>query len=155
MDERRTALGFVGPDAAPLLLHTWWAQGEVGDDALRAFLTGVWKGVEFPLRSLKRSLWLDLFTAAGFVAEPAGLERPVQALEVYRGAAPSHARGLSWTTDRKRAAAFAEAWPPRGGRAAAVYQTEAPPEAVMAIIQVGKSRDVIVEPSLIAKLRRL
>ena len=155
MDERRVALGFVGPGAAPLLLHTWWVQGEIAEDALRAFLPGAWTGIDFPLRSLKRSQWLELFAAAGFVAEPAGLDRPAKALEIYRGATPAHVRGLAWTTDRKRAADFAKHWPPTGGRAAGVYQTEAPPGAVLAIIQVGKTRDVIVQPTLIPKPTRL
>jgi hypothetical protein len=155
MDERRVALGFVGPSAAPLLLHTWWAQGEVGDDALRSLLPGVWKGVEFPMRSLKRAEWLELFEAADFVSEPTALQRPAEALEVYRGANPAHARGLAWTVDRKRALAFATQWPATSGRAAAVYSVEAPPEAVLAIIQVGKTQDVVVHPSRIPKLSRL
>jgi hypothetical protein len=155
MDERRVALGFVGAAAAPLLLHTWWAQGEVGDDTLRSLLPSVWKDVEFPMRSLKRAQWLELFEAADFVSEPAALERPAEALEVYRGANPTHARGLAWTRDRERAAAFAEAWPAAGARPAAVYKVEAPPEAVLAIIHVGKTQDVVVHPSRIPKLSRL
>jgi hypothetical protein len=155
MDERRVALGFVGPSAAPLLLHTWWTQGEVDSDTLRSLLPGVWRGVEFPMRSLKRAQWLELFAAADFVSEPAGLDRPAAALEVYRGANPAHARGLAWTTDRKRAVAFAKQWPPTGARPTAVYMVEAPPEAVLALIRVGKTQDVVVHPSRIPKPRRL
>ena len=70
VDERRTALAFVGPSAAPLLLHSWWSLGEIGENDLRSLLPGAWKGVEFPQRSLKRSRWSELFAAAGFVSEP-------------------------------------------------------------------------------------
>ncbi len=154
MDERRTALAFVGPSAAPLLLHSWWSLGEIGDDDLRSLLPGAWKGVEFPQRSLKRSRWSELFAAAGFVSEPPGLDPPSEALELYRGSTPGHARGLSWTTSRKRAEGYAKGWPSTGSRVPAVYVIEALPEAVVAIIQSGKDRDVVVDPSRIPKPRR-
>lgn len=67
-----------------------------------------WSGSEFPLSSMRRSVWRPMFTTAGFVVngEAREQERPADPLRLYRGARPRFRRRWSWTDDLETAVTF-------------------------------------------------
>ena len=148
--EALDAMYRVGRNHAPALLFDLYYARRLDDAALAPLVHQAWTGAEWPERSLTRRTWLAWFRLAAY-------PRPDNPIVVYRGAPPRLARGMAWTTDRERAAWFANRWITRGAH---VYTATARPEAVMADIDAlegdggRREAEIVVDPALLPELRR-
>ncbi len=134
--ESPTELGrFFTPEQLRQLIGDWWTQ------------------IEYPSQiALRQPQVLDLFRAAGFVANPADVAQPTEVLTVYRGVqGEGSPRGLSWTTELDRAVWFARRWPflPLG----TVWAAEVPPKHVLGIFHNREEAEVVVNPRNLRNLR--
>lgn len=98
-----------------------------------------WLMCEFPSRQVDRGDWRELFDYAGFTVDGvrAPRRRPRKPRRLYRGAAPEHMDGWSWTEDRAQAQWFTDRFNFDGRRR--LYMVDASPSSVLAII-TGQGR---------------
>lgn len=83
-------------------LHTLWTKRQIGRGQLKALLAQVWQDTEMPHQF--GDICVELFKASGFITDDAeGWSTLQDPLEIYRG---GFAHGISWTTDREKAAWF-------------------------------------------------
>ena len=150
VDEAETVLSRVGRNDAPAMLVDLMTLGRVDVAAVAAVLVGVWSGAEYPAVSLGTREWVGLFRRAAYPP-------PSAPLVVYRGAPPRYARGMSWTTDRDRAAWFAQRWT---RHLAHVYTVTVDPAAVLADVDAlegdggRREAEIVVDPSMLGRLSR-
>lgn len=136
-----------------LTIEEWFDAGEVAVDELRALLAAWWLDAEGP-SNLGVVRWVRLFKAAGFVADRAGTEPPIDPLTVYRGIQGyGRRRGLSWTLDRDRAAWFARRFPHFG--ASVVLVARPRPRHVLGIFHGREEAEVVVNPRGLRNLREI
>jgi hypothetical protein len=138
LDTRRSTQWFdilmfsVGPDHAAPLCDLCWRAGRMSLATLRSVILNVWAAHESAEARLGRRRWLGLFTASGFVADPAR-EAPGAPIEVWRGASPRRMRGMAWTTELSIAEDFASRTNWLGGDAV-VFHATIPADAVLAML---------------------
>ncbi len=153
LDEAEIVIGRIGRVDRPAMLFDLW-DGQVIDKAtLTALVPGVWSGAEWPSATLSRRVWIELFRAGAYPT-------PSKPTDLYRGAIPSHARGMAWTRDRDKAEWFAARWTLLTDKAAHVYTVAAPPAAFLAdidLIEGGGRREgeIVVDPAFLPRLRRV
>ena len=102
----------------------------VSDQTLAEVIGEVWSTAEYPQRALRLVDWLWLFGKAGYTHDGKPASRPTASVTLYRGAPPQYCRRMSWTSDRAVAERFALNGM-RGRHRGFVYQTEAPPTALL------------------------
>jgi hypothetical protein len=117
------------------------------------YVAEVWRGAEFPERCLPRRAWLTLFREGGYFSDSLS-GPPTEPVRLYRGAIPRYARGMAWTRDPSRARWFADRWSLTADRAAFVYAVDAPPDAILAEIDLRREREMVVDPSRLGRIRR-
>lgn len=103
----------------------------ISDATITATVGPVWEGTEYPQEALTRKDWLDLFTVAGFTVDGKPADRPAEAVTLWRGSVHARRRRMSWTSDRPQAQRFADGV--RGRLPGKLYQTLAPPGAILCI----------------------
>jgi hypothetical protein len=146
-------LRFVHRSNGPALLFDAFYFGEIGDAELRAVVPDVWSAAERPQHSLGCGQWCSMFRQCGYYSGPA--------LRLYRGAASRYGRRMAWTSDLERARWFAGRSVSFTGRAAFVYQTGAPADAILCDVDAidgGRGeKEFIVDPRtlLITRLERV
>ena len=143
LDEFRTMLSLAGRNAGPWLLSDAKCFGAVSDVTIVAVTADVWSGAEYPQDWLRQVDWLDLFTVAGFAIDGRPADRPTQPVTLWRGCPPKLRRHMSWTSDRELARKFAFDGL-RGRPKGALYQTTAPPEALLCINHISRQESEYV-----------
>lgn len=122
----------VGRNRGPVLLWDAFVGGQITKETLAAVIGDVWSDAELPERLLRpRSAWLFLFKMAGYTVNGRPASRPVQAVNLYRGATPRYARRMAWSADPERAEWFAARVRLFGYENACVYTSEVPPESLL------------------------
>lgn len=109
-------------------------------DELAYALADAWQMPDHPtLGALEPLDWTHMFQRVGYVVNGhrAESERPAESLTLYRGAHPSHRRGMSWTDQLDIACWFTSYRSPGGSQ---VYVATVPPAAILARIDGEDSR---------------
>jgi hypothetical protein len=132
LDDFEILLGLAGRNAGPWLLHHARCRRVISNATISAVTADVWSAAEYPQDSLLQVDWLDLFNTAGFTIDGRPADRPERPTLLWRGSVPRLRRRMSWTSDRELAENFALAGF-RGRPQGTVYQTEAPPKALLCI----------------------
>lgn len=148
-------------------------QGAVSNRELRQALPHIWDEAEVPCLQQPQVVIFALFKRTGFISDREDVtEPPPEGLSVWRGAHPDRAKGLAWFTARDEAAWFAdpenarqqlerarsqgivrvpeavgEPKPPK------LYQSHAPPAAILGLFGQGRKREVIVDPNELRRFR--
>lgn len=131
----------VGRDYLPSIFgevaHTLF-----GDRFIEALLQS-WTGPDAPEACLPQEEWIESFRQAGFTRDGKPADRPTDPVVLVRGGV--YPDRMSWTTTPSVALSFAER---SGGR---LWATEAPPEAILAIINhVREGEDeYVLDPRLV------
>lgn len=136
-----TLTGKVGRDPLPYIF------GEVahtlsGDLFIEALLQS-WTGPDAPEACLPQEDWIQFFRRAGFTRDGTPADRPTKPVLLVRGGrSPDR---MSWTATPSVAESFAKR---SGGR---LWATEAPPEAILAIInhQREGEDEHILDPKMV------
>jgi hypothetical protein len=167
-------------DEVPPLLYRLWHEGRIAREQLPEAIGEVWIQNPSPVASLGQRRWLELFKEA--VAELGGpivrsvkvkmlsldggestpvtaeyghlIELPAGPLEVWRGAAPNSACGMSWSVHRDCALGFAQGGADRHDRGA-LYRAVVPPHGVLALFGDEREQEVVVNPYVVARSRVL
>lgn len=146
----------AGRNDAPFVLLDALDDGQIAwtPDHLQPLVADAWSAAEAPELDLGADLWVSLFSAADY-------PRPPEPLTLYRGCSPHRRRGMAWSTDIERARWFARRFLTQAGpRGRALYETTAPPDAVLAMVDgacVDGGRheaEVVVDPTKLAQIRR-
>jgi hypothetical protein len=146
-DEFFTLCVRAGRVEGPWLLRRAWGLRVISPETVTASIAMVWSMVEFPQKALERRDWLRLFRVAGFTIDGNATERPGEPVRLYRGCVPRRRTGFSWSANRDMAEWFAARFSAKVGtspafRSAFVYETEAPPEALLCIPgEAGRPRE--------------
>lgn len=110
----------IGRNSFPALVLNLHLSGLLPGEVLAHGAISAWQMAEFPTAALDADSWDWMFEDIGFTENGVSAPRPVDAVTVYRGALPAHARGWSWTEDVELARWFANRFPGTGAR---VYRT--------------------------------
>lgn len=105
--ELEVASGRLGRNSAPALMISLACDGLLTSEAAAYAVPMAWSVVEFPNRALDEEDWRYLFELAGYTDDGRPGTRPVESVNLYRGAVPDHRAGWSWTDDRPLAEWFA------------------------------------------------
>ena len=141
----------------PRMLYEAWKGGSIRD--LELALWAVWVHNRSPLQGLGERRWLQLFKAAGFtvvtgetvgtVAEYEHLtEKPTEPVTVWRGAALTNGRGMSWSTHRECARGFAVGVS-QDGIESAVFEATVPFRSVLALFGDQREQECVVNPNML------
>jgi hypothetical protein len=131
-DEFKRMLSLAGRANGPALLLDARRFKVISSATITAAVGPVWEAAEYPQDSLSRADWLDLFTVAGFTIDGRPAVQPTGPTTLWRGCVHALRRRMSWTSDRGLAQRFAiEGF--RGRPAGRLYQTVAPPDAVLCV----------------------
>jgi hypothetical protein len=110
-------------------------------------LADIWITTEFPNRD--RARWLNFFTSERAQrdrlmtpADHAGLATLPDPFQIFRGAGQRYARGMSWTTDREKAAWFARRFP----RSGALFSTVVRKGRVLAYFTERGEAEALIDP---------
>jgi hypothetical protein len=130
-----------------------------GSDYWR-LLGKLWTDTEFPCR--QQSLWLYLFRSSRpgreQVMDDHNLDR-YQALsplvEIYRGARPRWARGLSWTLDMEVAAWFARRFDFKKPKAGRIYRVTVERSHIWAYFHDSPEDEVVIDPRQLPPLHAM
>jgi hypothetical protein len=167
-------------DEVPQLLYRLWHEERIAREQLPEAVAEVWIQNPSPVASLGQRRWLELFKAAvaalggpivrsvevkmltpdGGESTPVAAayghltEPPTGSLEVWRGAAPDSACGMSWSVHRDCALGFAQGGADRHGRGA-LYRAVVPPHGVLALFGDEREQEVVVNPYVVARSRVL
>jgi hypothetical protein len=167
-------------DDVPPLLYRLWREGRISREQLPDAVAEVWIHNPSPVASLGQRRWVELFKTA--VAELRGpiirsvkvqlltpdggestpvaaayahlSELPAEPLEIWRGAAPNSACGMSWSVHRDCALGFAQGGADRHGRSA-LYRAVVPPHGVLALFGDEREQEIVVNPHVVARSRVL
>jgi hypothetical protein len=137
---------------------------DVPDALYWQLLSDTWTQYYYPARH-HREEWLRLFRSSRpgrenlMDEEELALYRALPALvTVYRGAVPLYRRGISWTTDKERAAWFAYyhghhfyEGPERKAKAR-VYSVTIERDSVWALLNGRGESEVLLDPDLLTKI---
>lgn len=138
----------IGRNEMPLRLGDWWCspKDEPYDRRrLRNLLMGAWPDAEYPAHLLDPMIWWEMFTEAGFVSDCLHHRPPRRARTLWRGCAPGHEHGMSWTNRREVAERFAGRFASRYG--GVVVSVVAPPSAVLArFLHVRDEAEFVLDP---------
>lgn len=137
-----------------------WATAEViaggclTPQGARELIVRAWTGPEFPEANLTQELWLGLFRTVGFITDDEEEQEemaPHVPVRLWRGAIPSRARGMAWTSDKSRAKWFATRLDGVSSRErGAVWTTMAPPEAILARFTRRGESEFVLDPRSLA-----
>ncbi|MFD4535659.1 hypothetical protein ACFWNL_18465 [Kitasatospora sp. NPDC058397] len=116
----------------PALTFDAWFGEVIAEGTLAAHLGRVWSMAEYPDAALGHDGWRALFDAAGFTADGRRAERPVEAVELWRGSVPERRADWSWTTRRAVAEGYATGTGVRRPATGRLYRVVAPPSALLA-----------------------
>ena len=147
LDALDTAMSRLGRNYEPALVATmYWEREEFIRPHLPELVIGAWGSAEFPSSCLDPYVWEELFSEAGFTVNGKPAHRPKEPVRVYRGAAPEHKIGWSWTPDREQAEWFRDRFNFDGSRK--LYTMLAQPLDMLAILdgtthRVGESEVVL------------
>lgn len=138
-----------------------WATAEViagrclTPQGSRELIVQAWTGPEFPEANLTQDLWLGIFGTVGFIAdddEDGQQEAPPDApMRLWRGAIPSRARGMAWTSNRSRAEWFATRLDGVSSRErGALWTATAPPNTILARFTRRGEDEFVLDPRNLA-----
>ena len=134
----------------------WWREGTVPASELAEELAWAWSDMESDdtLNAPQNLELIELWREIGFYADREGVRPPRRSLRVWRGG--SEPMGLAWSTSRDIALWFAS----RGVRLGhdqeeILWVASAPPEAVLARIFQRNEQEVVVDPRLLTRVRRV
>jgi hypothetical protein len=133
----------------PELLLTWFMHETIDLAVMRAILLDVWRGCEWPLRTMSRRTWLYLFRLAGFVSDT-NKPAPQEALWVWR-AQIGRTRGLAWTTSKDTALWFHKR-NCRFGFEGRLLHGVVRPTGVLALVDGRQEAEVILDPGFLGKV---
>lgn len=143
LDDFRRLLDRAGRNAGPWLLLDAWCFGVISQPTITAVTADVWSAAEYPQDALRQVDWLELFTVAGFTIDGRPANRPERPVTLWRGCVPRLRRRMSWTGDRELAQRFAsEGF--RGRPQGRLYETTAPPEALLCINHASRQESEYV-----------
>ena len=135
----------------PATVYDFYCWNLITTEVLRPALLHVWLMAEHPEVYVERAWWLECFDQVGYTidAQPAG--RPTKPVQLYRGAIPKHARGMSWTRDLELATWFADRERNAYLRPAEVFVATVAPRRMLAEITAtgfgrGGESEVIIDP---------
>lgn len=112
---------------------TWWSEGILSTEILRATLLDVWM-MAASTRQVPQWMWVHMFNEAGFLAECDEIKRPDASVTLWRGSTPNGWRRLSWTADKAMGAWFAWRIPLMGYAAeGALFEAVVQPRHILAI----------------------
>ncbi|MGO1385750.1 MAG: hypothetical protein ACTHU1_13320 [Arachnia sp.] len=131
-DEVETAAGRIDRNYYPVLVWNLFTHAVVTDrNTLAHVVPLAWQMAEFPMVQLDLDEWEELFHEAGFTIDGKPGRRPATVPLLYRGAAPEHRGGWSWTADRTMAEWFRDRYDHDGTRQ--LYTLTPPVSSVLAI----------------------
>jgi len=141
----------------PRMLYEAWKEGAIPD--LELALWAVWVHNRSPLQGLGERRWLQLFKAAGFAVVTGGTagtvaeyehlsEKPTEPITVWRGAALTNGRGMSWSVHRGCARGFAVGVS-QDGIESAVFEATVPVRAVLALFGDAREQECVVNPNML------
>ena len=151
------AAELYGRPKAIIRLHAEWEAGNLARADLRDLLPQIWtrESTDSPEAAIGTVACVQLFRSAGFVAIPSNIERPTASLTIYRGAPESHRIGMAWTQSETIARQFRDGKRERLRVEAFAFQATAYPEAVLALFDDRREREVVVDPTPIADISRV
>lgn len=114
----------VGRDDLPYIFES--VETYLPADTFIQALTDSWTGPDAPEACLPQEEWIDFFRKAGFTRDGKPVDPPTEPVLLVRGG--RYPDRMSWTATPSVAESFAKR---SGGR---LWATEAPPEAILAII---------------------
>lgn len=132
LNEFEEIIATAGRIHRPALLLEAYLLRTISATTVTATVGPVWEEAEYPEESLGRASWLELFTTAGFTIDGKAAARPAEPITLWRGSVHARRRRMSWTSDRPQAQRFASDGL-RGRQGGRVYQTVAPPAALLCI----------------------
>ena len=134
----------------------WWRNGTVQASELDEELAWAWSDMESDdtLNDPQNLEIIELWREIGFFSDRERIGPPRRNLRVWRGG--SDPMGLAWSTSRDMALWFAN----RGVRMGfdpeeILWMAYAPPEAVLARIFQRNEQEVVVDPRLLTRVRRV
>jgi hypothetical protein len=144
------AFQFHPPLQWPSLLARWIDEHSLTVDELREIVPAVWVAAVFPICvELPQGSWTDLWREIGFYSN-LGRRPPRYEITLYRGTTGPPVGlgfktgvGMSWTTSRRYARQYAVM---RGAsmRGGTIWQLDAPPTAVLAVIETEPELDPLL-----------
>jgi hypothetical protein len=154
---KRLAAELLGRPNAIARLYAEWRAGNLGHADLRDLLPQIWtrESTDSPEAVAGTAACVQLFRSAGFIAIPNDLKKPGGALTIYRGAPESHRIGMAWTQSETIAGHFRDGKRRRLGVEAFVFQASAGEDAVLALFDDRREREVVIDPALITDVRRV
>ncbi|KKN60711.1 hypothetical protein LCGC14_0529100 [marine sediment metagenome] len=138
------------------MLNEMWMNKTITRHELRTLLPRIW--IDAELLGKRKALLLRLFKATGFVSDDAEKPNvqdylvPGEAVTIYRGSAPAHANGLSWTRSPQIAAWFARRL--NDEKTCIVTAGEVLPEHVLGVFTGRGEDEVVVNPRHIKNRRQ-
>jgi len=141
-------VGYIYTHPEPLHLECFWGiRHRLTDKEYWRLLGKVWDGIELP--GVNRAAWLYLFTSPRpgrehlmSAEERARLDGFPDRVQIYRGAPPQYARGLSWTTSPEIAQWFAR----RFNRGGLLHMTTVPKAKIIGYLTGREEFEVIIDP---------
>ena len=138
----------------PRVLHQAFQGGRIPAADLAKLIAFAWIGDDQPTQSIGDQPWLEMFAAAGFFSDPQPRPRPHRSVTLYRGATTSRMPGMSWAETQQVATELGI----RHARhdAAALYETTAGPEAILAYLhKPGEGWTAVVDPARLGDIRHI
>jgi hypothetical protein len=142
-----------GSPEGPQLLWDDWQAGKLTPADLREVIPLVWPYMDWPEAVIGADRWTPMFLAAGFIAVPDTLTAPTTTLTLYRGTTEDRARSMAWSWDKVKAEQFRERYC-KQGKDAHLYTTTVEPSTVLALFNLRGEREAIVNPQLLADVKR-
>jgi hypothetical protein len=138
----------------PSLLHQAFQAGRIPAADLAKLIAFAWIRDDQPTQDTGDQPWLEMFAAAGYFSDPQPRPRPSRPVTLYRGATAARMHGMSWAETPQVATELGI----RHARhdAAALYETTAGPEAILAYLhKPGEGWTVVVDPTRLADIRHI
>ena len=129
-------------------IFEFWRDDTTENETVAALLAEWWTDSESATIFGRRDLLIDLLDDTGFVTDREGIERPKDALHIFRG---GDAEGLCWSTSPETARWFAK----RFDQDAPFLVALCPPAAVRAIFLDRGEDEVVVDPELLTWVQEL
>jgi hypothetical protein len=135
----------VGKPDGPRVLYEAWTSRRIGDSDLAELIPDTWLYNDSSEPTIGSIRWVEMFRAAGFLLRPTNGTRPVDAVNVYRGATRERTYGMSWTTNQDTAKQFARRHEQIG--ISHLYRALAPLDAILARFErPGEGQEFVLDP---------
>lgn len=120
----------------------------ITDENMLDLVESAWVLCEYPERNLDGGLeaWDMMFNSVGFLSKPEGLERPSEAIALYRGATEDTKCGMAWSSNRAIARFFANRTT-YGDLVGRVWTAEVEPDRIYARFETRQEDEYVIDPT--------